>query len=54
MVQKVAVAGFDMLTAVSAPTGLAVRIAEACQITLLGFVREQHFVAYTHAKRLIT
>jgi FdhD protein len=53
MVQKVAMAGFDLLTAISAPTGLAVRIAEAADVTLLGFVREQQFVAYSHVDRVI-
>jgi FdhD protein len=53
MVQKVAMAGFDLLSAISAPTGLAVRIAEASHITLLGFVRQQQLVAYTHASRMI-
>ncbi|EUJ11470.1 formate dehydrogenase family accessory protein FdhD [Methylophilaceae bacterium 11] len=52
MVQKVAMAGFDMLAAISAPTGLAVRIAKANRITLLGFVRDQQLVAYAHADRL--
>lgn len=53
MVQKIAVAGFDILAAISAPTGLAVRIAEEYGITLLGFVREQQYVAYSHASRII-
>jgi FdhD protein len=53
MVQKVAMAGFDLLAAISAPTGLAVRIAEASRITLLGFVRHQQLVAYSHADRMI-
>lgn len=52
MVQKVAVMGFNILAAISAPTGLAVRIAEEYNITLLGFVREQQFVAYSHANRM--
>lgn len=52
MVQKVAMAEFDLLAAISAPTGLAVRIAEANHITLLGFVRDQQLVAYTHAGRM--
>jgi FdhD protein len=52
MVQKVAMAGFDLLSAISAPTGLAVRIAEASHITLLGFVRNQQLVAYSHAERM--
>lgn len=53
MVQKVAMAGFDVLTAISAPTGLAVRIAEMHHVTLLGFVRDQQFVAYSHVNRII-
>lgn len=52
MVQKVAMMGFDVLAAISAPTGLAVRIAEEYGITLLGFVREQQYVAYSHANRM--
>ena len=52
MVQKVAMVGFDLLAAISAPTGLAVRIAEEYQITLLGFVRDQQYVAYSHANRM--
>lgn len=53
MVQKVAMAGFDVLAAISAPTGLAVRIAEEYGITLLGFVRDQQYVAYSHANRMM-
>ncbi len=53
MVQKIIMAGFDTLAAISAPTGLAVRIAEAYGVTLLGFVREQQFVAYTHLNRIV-
>ena len=53
MVQKLIMAGFDTLAAISAPTGLAVRIAEAYGVTLLGFVREQQFVAYTHVNRIV-
>jgi FdhD protein len=53
MVQKVSMAGFDVLAAISAPTGLAVRIAEEYGITLLGFVRNQQFVAYSHPTRMV-
>lgn len=52
MVQKVALAGYDLLAAISAPTGLAIRIAEAYGITLVGFLREQQFVIYTHPERI--
>ncbi|MFW5431997.1 MAG: formate dehydrogenase accessory sulfurtransferase FdhD [Methylophilaceae bacterium] len=53
MVQKVVMTGFNVLAAISAPTGLAVRIAEEYSVTLLGFVREQQYVAYSHANRII-
>ena len=46
-------AGFDLLTAISAPTGLAVRIADKADVTLLGFVRDEQFVAYSHVDRVI-
>ncbi len=52
MVQKVAVAGVSMLVAISAPTGLAIRVAEQCGITLIGFARGEQFVVYTHPERL--
>lgn len=53
MVQKVAVAGVDMLVAISAPTGLAIRVAEQCGVTLVGFARSEQFVVYTHPERLV-
>ncbi len=54
MVQKVAVAGYHLLAAISAPTGLAVRIAEAYGVTLVGFLRAQQFVIYTQDNRIET
>lgn len=53
MVQKVAVAGVTMLVAISAPTGLAIRVAEQCGVTLVGFARSEQFVVYTHSERLL-
>lgn len=53
IVQKVAAAGIQTLAAISAPTGLAIRMAEDANITLLGFVREGRHVAYSHPRRLI-
>lgn len=52
MVQKVALAGYGILAAISAPTGLAIRIAEAYGVTLVGFLREQQFVIYAHPQRI--
>ncbi len=53
MVQKTASAGVGMLVAVSAPTGLAVRIAEECGLTLVGFARENRYVVYSHAENIM-
>lgn len=53
MVQKTASAGVGMLVAVSAPTGLAVRVAKQCGLTLLGFARDNRFVVYSHAKHIL-
>ena len=52
MVQKSATAGIAVLAAVSAPTALAVRTAESCGQTLIGFARGQTFSVYTHATRI--
>ena len=52
MVQKTATAGVRMLVAVSAPTALAIRLAESTGLTLVGFARESQQVVYTHPERL--
>ncbi|MES2580698.1 MAG: formate dehydrogenase accessory sulfurtransferase FdhD [Pseudomonadota bacterium] len=52
MVQKVASAGISMLAAISAPTGLAIRLADAYGVTLIGFLRDNQFVIYTHKYRI--
>ena len=51
MVQKAARAGISLLAAVSAPTAMAVRLAEAAGVTLAGFVRAGRHVVYTHPER---
>lgn len=53
MVQKTASAGISMLVAVSAPTGLAVRVAEQCGLTLVGFARENRYVVYCHNEKFL-
>jgi len=52
MVHKTAIAGIPMLAAVSAPTALAVRQAEAAGLTLVGFAREGRQTIYAHPARL--
>ncbi|ALG68070.1 formate dehydrogenase accessory sulfurtransferase FdhD [Beggiatoa leptomitoformis] len=53
MVQKAAMVGMSIIVAISAPTALAVRLAEESQITLIGFARGTNHIIYTHAQRLI-
>jgi FdhD protein len=52
MVQKAAVIGAPLLVAVSAPTALAVRVAESANITLIAVAREQSFQVFSHPWRL--
>jgi FdhD protein len=52
LVQKAAVARIPVLAAVSAPTALAVRTAEAAGITLIGVARSDGFEIFTHARRI--
>ncbi len=52
MVLKAARAGIPMMASVSAPTALAVRLAELQGITLIGFVRRERCNVYTHPQRL--
>lgn len=47
MAAKTATLGIACLAAVSAPTALAVRMAEACGLTLIGFAREGRQTVYT-------
>ncbi len=52
MVQKAASIGLPMLVAISAPTALAVRIAEAAGITLVAVARSDGFEIFTHPARI--
>ena len=52
MVTKAAIAGINVLAAISAPTALAVDLAGDCGLTLAGFVRPGRQVIYSHPHRL--
>ena len=52
MVQKTAILGAPVLVAVSAPTALAVRTAEAAGITLIAVARDDGFEIFTHPHRV--
>jgi FdhD protein len=53
LIQKAAVMGVQVLAAVSAPTLLAVREAEAIGMTLIGIARDDGFEVFTHAERIL-
>jgi FdhD protein len=52
MVQKAAAIGLPVLVAVSAPTALAIRTAEAAGMTLIGVARSDGFEIFTHPHRI--
>jgi FdhD protein len=54
MIQKTAAIGVPLAVAVSAPTALAVRTAEAAGITLVAVARDDGFEIFTHAERVLT
>jgi FdhD protein len=52
IVQKAAVAGIPIICAVSAPSDLAVRLADRLGVTLVGFLRGEGFNVYSHDGRI--
>lgn len=53
MIRKAAHAGIPVVASHSAPTSLAVDLAEASGITLVGFARRRRFNLYTHFQRIL-
>ncbi len=53
IVQKAVVAGVPVLASVSAPSGLAVRLARELGLTLIGFLRGRRFVVYAGEQRIL-
>ena len=52
MVHKAASVGIGLLAAISAPTGLAIRMAEEAGLVLAGFARGGNATLYSHATRV--
>jgi FdhD protein len=53
LIQKAAVAGVPVVCSVSAPSALAVDLADEVGITLVGFVRGGSANVYTHGQRIV-
>ena len=53
LAMKAAQAGIPLLAAISAPTSLAIALAESAKLCLVGFARDGHCGVYTHAERLV-
>lgn len=52
LVQKAAMAGIPILAAVSAPSSLAVDLADRSGVTLVGFLRGRSMNVYAHSERV--
>jgi FdhD protein len=54
IVQKAYSAGIPIVASVSAPSSLAVELADATGLTLVGFLRERRYNVYAHPARILT
>ena len=54
LTQKAVLAGVPVLAAVSAPSSLAVELADRAGLTLIGFARADQMNVYTHPERIVS
>ncbi|MAT49412.1 MAG: formate dehydrogenase family accessory protein FdhD [Euryarchaeota archaeon] len=54
MVQKAAMAGINIMISIGAPTSLAIDLAVACSITLVGFVSGKGYNIYSCEQRILS
>jgi FdhD protein len=52
MVMKSATVGIGIIAAISAPTALAIALAQEANVTLIGFARPDGYSIYSHAQRV--
>ncbi len=53
MALKAAFAGIPVIISISAPTDKGIKVADACGLTLIGFVRGKQFNIYAHPERVV-
>ena len=54
LAMKAAQVGIPLLAAISAPTTLAIALAESANLCLVGFARDGHCAVYAHPERLVS
>jgi FdhD protein len=53
MVAKAVRAGLEVVAAISAPSSLAIELAETHGVTLCGFVRDKRATIFSHPHRIV-